>query len=197
MGTTDRERILEAARSHGAGAFNRLVRSASELNRPQRLRYWEEQFLLRLAEQARVEGMNFLEFVAIFARAELMPEVAPQKQVPEVEELFQYLERRRTQLSNGLITSVEWSNLLFMHCCVYPPRIELAMQIVEPLTVAARRALRDAIEERLLSEYRAFPVNSVCRTPVEWSAATERETAMNCAWAELFRRALAECRWDT
>ena len=77
MDATRREQLLAAARRLGPATFNRLVNSVGQVRALGRLRYWQEDLIARLSDTAGNAISGPRDFLAVFDKAEPMPEPPP------------------------------------------------------------------------------------------------------------------------
>jgi hypothetical protein len=71
---TRREQILAAARRLGPEKFNRLVSSVGQVRALGRLRYWQEDLIAKLSGTVGSAISGPSDFIAVFDKAQLMPE---------------------------------------------------------------------------------------------------------------------------
>ena len=74
---TRREQLLDAARRLGPEKFNRLVTSVGQVRALGRLRYWQEDLIAKLSDNGGNAISGPSDFIAVFDKAELMPEPPP------------------------------------------------------------------------------------------------------------------------
>lgn len=176
------EQFRAALRARGARDFNDIVRTVRPPATLGRLRYWQEQILLKIAAALGVPELTYAEAVEIFAGAELMYE--PPAAVPGVVDLIRYLSSLEQTLA--LWGSGQWAADFFTRCRWIDLRAEVAEYVVARLSRPALQALVQEALARLHPEYveRAEYYATQSQDP-EWIAGRR---ASERAWAELFFR---------
>jgi hypothetical protein len=177
------EQFRVGLRARGARDFNDIVRTVRPPATLGRLRYWQEQILLKIAAALGVPELTYAEVIEIFAGAELMYE--PPDEVPGVQGLLLVLPQLEVTLSAR--GSKQWAADFFTRCRWIDRRADVAEYVVARLSRPALQALVQESVARLHPDYvedaRHYATQGRAPGWVADRRATERK------WAELFFRA--------